>query len=209
VVFTPRPEDVEAARVALARQGVPRDYAVLHPWPKFRYKRWHDDGWVEVARWLRQRGFHIVVTGGDEEDERAYCAALAKRAEATNLAGTLPLPATAAVLAGACAYVGPDTVVTHLAAALGVPTVALFGPGDPLKWGPWPHARTSLGNPWRHLGDNQASGNVQIVQGMAFCVPCFLEGCDRHVGSVSDCLTGLPAHRVIGALQATLPALRV
>jgi heptosyltransferase-3 len=208
IVFTPRTEDINAARAALIRQGITTDYAVLHPFPKFRYKRWHDQGWIEVAEWLRQRGLQVVITGGNDADERTYCASLAARASAKSLAGTLALPATAAVIAGATAYLGPDTVTTHMAAALGVPTVALFGPGDPLKWGPWPHAHAGLDNPWRHTGSNQISGNVQIVQGNTLCAPCFLEGCDRHVHSVSDCLAGLPARRVIGALERQLTMTR-
>jgi len=200
IVFVPSSTDTEAARTALAQHGVNSGYAVLHPFPKFRYKQWHDRGWAEVAAWLKQRGLLTVITGGSDADERTHCAALAASIGAANLAGVLALPATAAMIASAAAYVGPDTVTTHLAAALGVPTVALFGPSDPLKWGPWPHRYTSLDNPWRHVGSQQR-GNVQIVQGNALCTPCFLEGCDRHTGSTADCLTGLPARRVIEALE--------
>jgi len=203
IVFTPRPEDVQTARATLARHGVTSGYAVLHPFPKFRYKMWHDRGWREVSGWLKQHGLQVVITGSADANERAYCAALKACIGAADLAGALTLPATAAVIAGAIVYIGPDTVTTHLAAALGVPTVALFGPSDPLKWGPWPYRHASLDNPWRHVGSQQR-GNVQIVQGNALCTPCFLEGCDRHTGSAADCLTGLPARRVIEALERQL-----
>ncbi len=207
VVFTPRAEDINAARAALIRQGVTASYAVLHSFPKFRYKMWHDQGWIEVAKWLQERGLQVVITGSADADESAYCASLAARCGAKTLAGTLTLPATAAVIADAAVYLGPDTVTTHMAAALGVPTVALFGPSDPLKWGPWPRSQTGLDNPWRHIG-SQTRGNVQIVQGNTLCAPCFLEGCDRRTNSASDCLTGLPARRVIDALERQLTVLR-
>ena len=103
-------------------------------------------------------------------------------------------------IAQATAYVGPDTALTHMAAALGVPTVAFFGPTDPLKWGPWPTGTDAGSTPWRRLGD-QVAGNVSIVQGNASCVPCNKEGCERHVASFSDCLLALPATRVINALR--------
>jgi len=189
----------------LLREGVTTNYAVLHPFPKFRYKMWHDQGWIDVAKWLQARGLQVVITGSADADERAYCAGLAARTDVKNLAGTLTLPATAAVIANAVVYLGPDTVTTHMAAALGVPTVALFGPGDPLKWGPWPHSHAGLDNPWRHIG-SQTRGNVQIVQGNTLCVPCFHEGCDRRIDSTSDCLTRLPAYRVIEALEQQLAA---
>jgi len=205
VVVTPRAEDSGTARAALLREGVTANYAVLHPFPKFRYKMWHDQGWIDVAKWLLARGLQVVITGSADADERAYCVALAARTDAKNLAGTLTLSASAAVIANAEVYLGPDTVTTHMAAALGVPTVALFGPGDPLKWGPWPHSYASLDNPWRHIG-SQTRGNVQIVQGNTLCVPCFQEGCDRRIDSTSDCLTRLSAHRVIEALEQQLAA---
>src|SRR5208283_218712 len=207
VVVSPREEDIRAGHAQLVQHGVSTRYAVLHPFPKFRYKMWHDQGWIEVARWLQQRGLQVVITGSDDADEFAYCAALAARTGAKNLAGALTLLATAAVIADAAVYLGPDTVTTHIAAALGVPTVALFGPGDPLKWGPWPRSHTGLDNPWRHIG-SQAHGNVQIIQGKTICAPCFLEGCDRRIDSASDCLTGLPARRVIDALERQLTVLR-
>ena len=207
VVVSPREEDIRAGHAQLVQHGVSTKYAVLHPYPKFRYKMWHDQGWIEVAKWLQQRGLQVVITGSDDADESTYCAALAARTGAKNLAGTLSLLATAAVIADAAVYVGPDTVTTHIAAALGVPTVALFGPGDPLKWGPWPRSHTGLDNPWRHIG-SQAQGNVQIIQGKTICAPCFLEGCDRRIDSASDCLTGLPARRVIDALERQLTVLR-
>jgi heptosyltransferase-3 len=90
-----------------------------------------------------------------------------------------------------------------MAAALGVRTVALYGPTDPVKWGPWPKAHTASGNPWRRLG-SQAAGNVRLIQGIVPCVPCGREGCERHVASYSDCLQQLPAARVIAAIEAVM-----
>jgi heptosyltransferase-3 len=50
----------------------------------------------------------------------------------------------------------------------------------------------------------QRVGNVFLVQGETHCVPCLLEGCERHVLSLSDCLQHMPARRVIDALEAML-----
>ena len=87
-----------------------------------------------------------------------------------NAAGRLTLGASACLVGGARVYVGPDTALTHVAAALGVPTVALFGPTDPVKWGPWPRGHPSGTNPWRRYG-SQRSGNVTLLQGVAPCTP--------------------------------------
>lgn len=176
--------------------------AVLHPYPKFRYKMWHEQGWISVAQWLLDHGFRVALTGSPDADERAYVDGIAKQLPATviNAAGRLTLGGTAALLARAQFYVGPDTAITHMAAATGVPTLALFGPSDPVKWGPWPKGHAAITNPWRRIGD-QRSGNVQIIQGRAACVPCGHEGCERHINSSSDCLLAIPAKTVINCLK--------
>lgn len=178
--------------------------AVLHPYPKFRYKMWHDEGWVSVARWLLDNGMRVALTGSPDPAERAYVDAIAAQLPDTviNAAGKLTLGGTAALIARAQFYVGPDTAITHIAAATGVPTIALFGPTDPVKWGPWPHRHPANTNPWQRLGD-QRVGNVQLVQGRAHCVPCGQEGCERHIDSHSDCLLQLPAQTIIKYLKTT------
>lgn len=135
----------------------------------------------------------------------AAVAGEAGRDAIVDLSGALSLSQTTALIAGAALYVGPDTVTTHAAAATGVPTVALFGPSDPVKWGPWPRGWPGTDHPWPRVGSGMR-GNVALVQGEVHdgraCVPCRLEGCDRHVGSASDCLTGLGVGRVVAAVEA-------
>ena len=176
-------------------------YIVLHLYPRFNYKMWSDAGWLELARWITGRGLRIVLTGGHDTAEVDYVRRLANQMAAPlNLAGQLTLSESACVLARAAAYVGPDTALTHMAAALGVPTVTFFGPTDAVQWGPWPKGHDVSRAPWRRLGD-QSSGNVRLLQGSAACVPCGNEGCQRRLASFSDCLLQLPAARVIDALR--------
>ena len=195
--------DTQLVQTLLAPLGS-ASYAVIHPYPKFRYKMWTVDGWIAVARSLTGRGLRIVLTGGGEREEREYVAAVAARVpQALNLAGQLTLGGTALVLSKAAVYVGPDTATTHAAAALGVPTVALYGPTNPVKWGPWPAGQPSGANPWTRTG-SQAVKNVRLVQGAGDCVPCAFEGCERHIASVSECLSSLPPERVIAAIDALI-----
>lgn len=183
----------------------PQPLAVLHIYPKFNYKMWHRAGWIEVARWLTAHGFRLALSGSGDRDEVAYVGALAQQLppDTLNLAGKLSLSAVGCLLSRARLYIGPDTALTHMAAGLGVPTVAIYGPTDPVKWGPWPKGYTGSGNPWRRLG-NQAVERVRLVQGNAPCTPCLKEGCERHVGSFSDCLQQVPAIRIIAAIENVL-----
>ena len=199
--WTAEDEALAAALLAPLRNA---PFAVLHPHPKFRYKMWTEEGWTCVGRWLSAQGLRVVLTGGPGADEREYVGRIARGIrDALDLSGKLKLGAVAAVLARARVYVGPDTAVTHAAAALGIPTVALFGPSNPVKWGPWPAGHAVEMNPWKRVG-SQAGAHVRLIQGTGLCVPCGNEGCERRVDSTSDCLTGMPPERVIAALQEAI-----
>jgi heptosyltransferase-3 len=183
----------------------PREpYAVLHAAPFFRYKQWHRDGWRALARDLSGRGLRVVATGGPAAPERAYLDDVFNGIEAVRADGALTWPELATLLHGARVYAGPDTSVTHLAAATGCPTVALFGPTDPMRWGPWPAA--GLAQPWESAGGIQRRGNVWLVQDGLPCLPCRLEGCLRHIASHSLCLDYLPAATVLRAVETALAA---
>jgi heptosyltransferase-3 len=180
-----------------------REYVVLHPSPKFSYKMWRQDGWVELARWLQRQGLAIVLTGGPDADEKSYAENIAQKVSALNLSGKLSLAGTAELVAHTRLFVGPDTAVTHIAAAVGVPTIAIFGPSNPIKWGPWPSARNQPDSPWQLRGSGR-QGNVWLIQGPGDCVPCLLEGCDRHIKSSSACLQQISTSSVITAAGAML-----
>ena len=189
------------ARLAL----VDRRYAVLHCHPKFRYKMWTSEAWLALAAWCRAQGLAPVFTGGAEAAERAYVGAIARGAAGLDCSGTLSLAQTAELITAAALYVGPDTVATHIAAASGTPTVALFGPSNPVKWGPWPQGWTGGTSPWKMRASGR-QGNVFLLQGEdpRGCVPCLREGCERHVDSYSACLDNLTAGRVIAACATML-----
>ncbi len=118
-------------------------------------------------------------------------------------AGRLDLNQMVALLEGAALYIGPDTSITHLAAACGVPVVALYGPIDPRLWGPWPAAWRPE-QPYVRSGLRQARGNVILLQGTPSCVPCNGAGCDKHVDSRSDCLDTMEPERVLREALAIL-----
>lgn len=180
-------------------------YAVLHTYPMFAYKTWHRTGWTELAHWLAARGLRLVLVGGNRSDEMAYVDALLPGLPdgTINATGRLGLGAVACLLSQARVYVGTDTSVTHMAAGLGVPTVALYGPSNPVKWGPWPKGYEQDENPY-HMHGSQSVNNVTLLQGEGDCVPCMEEGCEHRLESLSACLQELPAARVIAAVEQML-----
>jgi heptosyltransferase-3 len=172
----------------------------------FRYKQWTDAGWRALAANFVARGLAVLATGGPSERDRAYLDRVwGAMPEVRRLDGALSWPELTALIGGAAVYVGPDTSVTHLAAATGAPTVALYGPTDPGLFGPWPTG--GLAHPWAPAGTIQRRGNVWLVQNPLPCLPCQQEGCERHLESFSRCLDELtPAQVMMAAEQAMAPA---
>ncbi len=174
-----------------------RPLVVLHPYPMFAYKQWRRDGWVELVGWLRGLGYAVALSGGPAQNERDYAEQVAREAggDVLNLVGRLSFGESAELVRRAKLFVGPDTGATHVAAATGTPVIALFGPSDPVRWGPWPQGWRGAGNPWPLVGSGRHE-NVTLLQGEGACVPCRQEGCERNVASYSDCLMQMSTARV-------------
>jgi lipopolysaccharide heptosyltransferase III len=188
-------EAPEAGRI------VREPYAVIHAAPMFRYKQWTREGWRTLADALVQRGLTIVATGGPAD--RDYLDELWRDApHVRRLDGRLRWAELASLLSQARLYLGPDTSVTHLAAASGCPTVALFGPTDPRLWGPWP--ADGLSTPWAASGTIQQRSNVWLVQNPQPCLPCQQEGCERRLDSRAQCLDELTPLQVMAAVDRAL-----
>lgn len=176
-----------------------KNFAVIHAAPMFRYKQWTRDGWRALAAGLARRGLEVVAIAGPGEDERKYLDGVWHGVTPVKQAGW---PETVWLLSRARLYVGPDTAVSHLAAAAGCPTVTLFGPMDPRVWGPWPVG--GLDTSWSARGTIQNRGNVWVVQNPLPCLPCTFEGCERHLESHSQCLDELTPVQVLAAVDQAL-----
>ena len=174
-------------------------YALIHAAPMFAYKEWTRDGWRAVAAGLSERGLSVVAVGGPGEAERDYLEDVWRGIATVH---QVEWPEMMALLGRAHVYLGPDTSVTHLAAAAGCRTVALFGPTDPRVWGPWPVG--GLSTPWAVSGTIQNRGNVWIVQNPLPCMPCTFEGCERNIRSRSACLDELVPDQVLAAIDQAI-----
>jgi ADP-heptose:LPS heptosyltransferase len=142
----------------LGRHGIPADPAdldvelpdqpaydpdgptLIHAGAASPARRWPPERWAEVARTERQQGRDVLVSGSAQEASRAQqIAARAGLPPHANRAGTTSdLLELARLVASAGRIVCGDTGVAHLATALRIPSVVLFGPTDPARWGPPP-----------------------------------------------------------------------
>ena len=141
----PLPEAVVEMRNLLKNLGISTKYAVLHPGSGGSATEWPPGHYRELAGMLIERGYGVVVSGGGDERIVAEGVVVGLNGPCANLAGLTDLDRLAALVAGAALFVSSGTGPMHLAAALGVPQVALFNrkPAiDPARWRPLnPRAR--------------------------------------------------------------------
>jgi hypothetical protein len=105
---------------------------VIHPGAASMARRWPVTRWAHVAADLRLDGYHVVLTGTEAE----LCQALSVASGAEDLSGRLGIHQLAERVASAALVLCGDTGIAHLATALGVRSVTLFGPVPPTWWGP-------------------------------------------------------------------------
>ena len=133
----PNQEDGQEAEAFLRANGISEADGLfgVHPGSGGARKCWPAERFARVADEVRRTtGAKVVVSSGPA-DEQVAARMVAAMEVPPVVARALPLPVLAGVLARCRAYLGNDSGVTHLAAASGAPTVALFGPTDPRVWG--------------------------------------------------------------------------
>jgi ADP-heptose:LPS heptosyltransferase len=131
------PADLRLALPAVDRDR--RGTTIVHPGAKSGRRRWPAERFAAVARELLHSGHHVVVTGSAAERPLAErVAALAGLPGGDVLAGRTGLRDLAGLVGNARLLVSGDTGIAHLATAYGTPSVVLFGPMSPARWGPPP-----------------------------------------------------------------------
>ena len=114
-------------------------YAVIHPVASQPDKTWHATGFLHAARFLRESlDLDPVFIAGPGEDLAAF-------REYRTVIGA-PLGEIKSLLSGASLFLGNDSGPAHMAAALGLPVVAIFGASDPAIWHPWRTASVVVQN---------------------------------------------------------------
>lgn len=197
-------EDFAVAR-NLAGDG---PFVLIHPYTRWVFKMWGPEKWAALHRLVEGKsGIRALFTTAPGEVEGGIRREIlaAGIPEKSFVGEPLPIRQVGALIALSTAYVGIDTMVTHLSAAIGKPTVAVFGPTPVVRWGPWVNGPSTL-SPWSESGGTQRVGHVTIVRDGCDCIGCDRMGCDHRKDSHSRCLDDLPTEAVYGELAKVLPA---
>ena len=141
-IFDPDP----VPRLAITGDRTPSNTIALHPGSGSEKKNWPLQNWIQVAAEVTRRTSLLIVAGEAESSklQRLTAALPSNRVE---VAFSLPLPALAQRLASCARFVGHDSGITHLAAALGVPTFALWAETAEAVWRPLGDHVTILKSP--------------------------------------------------------------
>lgn len=131
-------EDEEELRTAgLAPERLPPDYLCIHPGASTVSKCWPAKRFAQAADALAQGfGLGVVLTGSDKEIGLTSTVAQHMRTPSVNAAAPISIGAMAALIRRAKLLVCNDTGVSHIAAALGLPSVVIFNTADPQRWAP-------------------------------------------------------------------------
>lgn len=158
---------------------------LIHIAPSTRYKYWAQEKVATLAKRLitgEVPGIPdpvVGLVGGHRDAALARrIAALAGQGERVKImAGEFTLRETADLIARATLFIGGDSGLAHMAVALGTPTVVLFGPSDPLKWGV------------------KSPNNAVVCRNLA-CAPCFIFGYHKRCRTI-DCMGGITVDEVV------------
>ncbi len=148
---------------ALFEKGLPMNspFAVIHPGARWWFKSWPLERFIDLARRIHETlGCSVVVVGGPKDTKAADEIVSACGSWAKTLAGQISVLQLAALAQRAALFVGNDAGPMHIAATMGTPVVALFGPTDPQVWGPW-----GVGH--------------EVIWKQTDCNPCWRSDCQR------------------------------
>ena len=159
--------------------GSAAPYACIHAGAQLPSRRWLPERFAEVADGLADRGYRIVLTGGVPETALARDVEQCMRATSVNLAGRTTLWTLGALLERAGQLISNDTGISHIAAALGTPSVIVSCGADVARWAPL--------DATRH----------RVLAHQVPCRPCSARVCP----TAHECAVGVSVERVLAAAR--------
>ncbi|MGH7846184.1 MAG: glycosyltransferase family 9 protein [Candidatus Binatia bacterium] len=127
----------------------PKPFCVIHPAARWKTKQWPIERYAELADWLTgNRVYGVVLVAGPAQADQVSPMIARLRAPVVSLVARTTLPQLGALLRRAAFLITNDSGPMHLAAAVGTPVVAIFGPTDPRRVGPYGSGHVVLRKPF-------------------------------------------------------------
>lgn len=186
LAVTPEATAAVTAKLRNAGLGDTR-FVVVHPAAAFATKQWSAKNFGQVARELFDQGFPVVVITTPSQTETV--AELQRHASAPVVSfNDLSLPEITALLAQARLFIGNDSGIAHMAAAVETAAVVVFGSSNTAHWRPW-------------VSDAPGSA-AEIVFEEMDCQPCHGYFCEKF--AQPECILRVPVNRVMAAIERVL-----
>jgi len=166
-------------------EGVP--FVALHPAAAFATKQWSAEKFGQVAQGLSDLGLPVVVITTPAQTETVEELKLHTSAPVVSFSD-LSLPEITAVLARARLFVGNDSGIAHMAAAVETPAVVIFGSSNAAHWRPW-------------VTDSPGAAAEVVFEEMD-CQPCHGYFCEKF--AQPECILRVPVNRVMAAIERVL-----
>jgi heptosyltransferase-3 len=185
----------------------------VHPTSRWLFKCWKDEYMAEIIRWFLDKGITVIVTSSPDKQEldkaKRILSLVLSRSSVHNsglidLCGKTTIKQLGAVSRAADLFFGVDTAPMHIAAAVGTPVVAIFGPSFAFKWGPWDNGNSKFKLSQFQRNGVQAFGIHTVIQKDWDCVPCGKDNC--RGGKIYKCLEEIGPGEIKGILTEKLRA---
>ncbi|PKN17940.1 MAG: lipopolysaccharide heptosyltransferase I [Deltaproteobacteria bacterium HGW-Deltaproteobacteria-6] len=165
----------DAERLLNACRLKAKQYIAVNPIAFWETKLWNNEKFARLADLIQEKlKLDVVFTGSNQADAADILSRMTKGG--INLGGQTSLLTLAEIYKNACAVITTDSGPMHLAAAVGTPVIALFGPTDPARTGPY------------------GAGHSVVRSGLS-CSPCLLKKC-----STTQCMKDITEEQVLNAL---------
>lgn len=175
----------------------------IHPTSRWLFKCWKDEYMAEIIDYCESSlGVRTVVTSAPDKNEMDRIKNIlgSIRSSTVDLSGGLTLKQLAALSNRAFLFFGVDSAPMHIAAAVGTPVIALFGPSGAFSWGPWYNSQvTTHLTPYRKKNGLQTFGPHTVIQRDWDCIPCGKDGCNGSKNS--ECLHDIKVSEVIKEIK--------
>jgi len=185
----------------------------IHPTSRLDIKCWREDYMAKVMDTLLEGGNRVVLTTAPDRHETEMSERIVKMLSNSDnlvdLSGKVSLTELAAVSLVSDVFFGVDSAPMHLAAAVGTPVVALFGPTKPHRWGPWSNTAANEApdrdtvRPYQERAEIRRFGEHTVLQCPLDCVPCTKASCPRDTAP-SECLTSILPETVLEEIRRVL-----
>jgi heptosyltransferase-3 len=179
---------------------------VMHVPSMWPYKQWPIEYFKEILLQLITEGHQVVLTGSvsiSDQNCIQQLRVLIPSPRLVDTSGELNFNQLVSLFQRTSLYIGPDTSVTHLAAASGIRVLGIFGPTNPMRWGPWPSVG-HISQSYMPRAKEQKIHNITLLQSDLPCVPCSKAGCANHNQSQSDCLIDISPDRSFKKIEELL-----